>query len=224
VGDSSAEPVWRSWIPGFDRWAATYDDEVGDPWMAYEAAWAFVERSLLAGLGGLAGRRVADIGCGTGEFLRRMVRAGAIGTGIEPSAGMRAAAVAKVPDVVIHDGDLAAIPLPDDSVDAVIATYVVSHLSTSEQPVAIEELLRIVAGAGPIVIVDVPSVEADDLPRVRQILRGAGRGDQIEWYERGFGLDLRTWERRLQAAGRGVVVEPLGPLLAGLAALPRGAA
>ena len=220
MGEPGADPAWRAWIPGFDRWAATYDDEIADPWMAYEAAWTFVERSLHAGLGGLAGRRVADIGCGTGEFLRRLGQGGAIGAGVEPSAGMRAAAKAKLPDVIVEEGDLAAIPLGDGSVDAAIATYVVSHLSAIEQPDAIDELLRVVVGTGPIIIVDVPSAGAGDLPRVRQALQDAGRDDQFEWYERGFGLDLATWDRRLRDARRTVTIEPLGPLLVGLAALP----
>ena len=214
------DEAWRAWIPGFDRWAASYDDEVGDPWFAYERAWAFVERSLQAGLGALAGRTVVDVGCGTGEFLRRMVERGAQGVGIEPSAGMRAAAERKVPGATLLDGHLAAIPLDDASVEAAIATYVVSHLTPTEQPAAIAELLRVVDGAGPIVVVDVAKTGPDDLPRVRDVLRAAGHGDQVEWYERGFGLDVAAWRTRLEGAGRRVVTESLGPLLMGLAGLP----
>ena len=200
--------------------AATYDDAVRDPWLAYEAAWSFVARSLAAGLGDLHGRRVADVGCGTGEFLGRLVELGAIGVGVEPSPGMRAAAERKLPGVAVVDGHLAAIPLPDGGVDGAIATYVVSHLSAAEQPAAIDELLRVVAGAGPIVVVDVPMATPSDLPRVRDLLRAADREDQLAWYEEGSGLDLALWRRRLEATGRRVATEPLGPLLLGLAGLP----
>jgi SAM-dependent methyltransferase len=210
---------WRAWIPGFDRWAETYDDETRDPWFAYEAAWAFVERSLRAGVGDLAGRRVVDVGCGTGEFLRRVVARGADGIGVEPSAGMREAARRKVPGAAILDGHLAAIPLPDGGADAAISTYVVSHLSAAEQPAAIDEILRVVAGSGPIVIVDVAAAAPADLPRVREALRAAGREAQAEWYERGFGLDVATWRRRLEGSGRRTLLDPLGPLLIGLAGL-----
>jgi SAM-dependent methyltransferase len=215
--------AWRAWIPGFDRLAPTYDQEVLDPWLAYDAAWSFVERSLRTGLGDLRGRPVADVGCGTGEFLRRLVGEGARGIGIEPSSGMREAALRKVAGAAVHDGHLAAIPLPDGSVDAAIATYVVSHLSAAEQPAAIDELLRVVAGAGPIIVVDVARAIPADLPRVREVLRAAGRESQVEWYELGNGLDVAAWQERLEGSGRQVVLEALGPLLIGLAGLPRGA-
>lgn len=179
---------------------------------------------LRAGLGDLRGRRVVDIGCGTGEFLGRCVGLGAAGIGIEPSAGMREAAHRKVPDATILDGHLAAIPLGDGAVDAAVATYVVSHLSAAEQPAAIDGLLRVVVRDGPIVVVDVPRALPEDMPRVRDALTAAGRTEQIVWYERGFGLDVAAWERRFEATGRRVVREPLGPLLFGMAGLPKTAA
>jgi hypothetical protein len=77
-----------------------------------------------------------------------------------------------------------------------------------------------VRGAGPIVVVDVPVAAPDDLPRVREILIAAGRADQVAWYERGFGLDVAAWRDGLEASGREVVLEPLGPLLVGLAGRP----
>jgi ubiquinone/menaquinone biosynthesis C-methylase UbiE len=211
---------WRSWIAGFDRWAPTYDAATADPFFAYEAAWVFVEHALRTGLGDLRGRRVVDVGCGTGAFLRRLADGGAVPVGVEPSAGMRAEAALKIPGAAILDGHLAAIPLDDGAADAAIATYVVSHLSPAEQPAAIAELLRVVRGAGPIVVVDVPVAAPDDLPRVREILIAAGRADQVAWYERGFGLDVAAWRDGLEASGREVVLEPLGPLLVGLAGRP----
>jgi SAM-dependent methyltransferase len=164
-----------------------------------------------------------DVGCGTGEFLGRCVDLGATGIGVEPSGGMREAAHRKVADATILDGHLAAIPLGDEAVDAAIATYVVSHLAPIEQPAALDELIRVVACDGPIVLVDVPRALPDDLPRVRDVLTAAGRAEQIEWFERGFGLDVPIWVRRFQDAGRRVVREPLGPLLLGLAGLPQAA-
>lgn len=212
--------AWRSWIERFDRSAATYDDETRDPWLAYEAAWSFVERTLRTALGELGGKRIADVGCGTGEYLRRLVGCGALGIGVEPSAGMRAEARAKVPTAPVLDGHLAAIPVEDGSVDGLIATYVVSHLSPAEQPAALDEILRVVAGIGPIVVVDVPAASPADMPRVREVLQAAGRESQVAWYEQGNGLALDLWRGRLEASGRRVAVEPLGPLLIGLAGLP----
>jgi ubiquinone/menaquinone biosynthesis C-methylase UbiE len=209
--------TWRSWIPRFDAWAATYDSDTRDPWLSYEAAWAFVERALRSGSGAMEGRLVADVGCGTGEFLGRIVAAGGRGIGIDPSAGMRDAAARKVPAARILDGHLMAIPLADRNVDAVVATYVVSHLEPAEQPAALREFLRVVTSTGTIVVVDVPTVSPAELPRVRSVLAAHGRQAEIEWYERGHGLALADWAAGLTASGRRVFVEPLGPLLVGLA-------
>jgi ubiquinone/menaquinone biosynthesis C-methylase UbiE len=218
MGDVDAP--WRSWIPVFDRWAATYDDDTRDPWLAYETAWRFVESALSFGLGTLDRRSIVDVGCGTGEFVRRLVRLGAIATGIEPSAGMRDAARLKVPGTTFLDGHLESIPLGDHTVDAAIATYVVSHLVPSDQPAALGELVRVVVDGGPIVVVDVPSVGVADLPRVAEVLRAGGRESQIEWYERGNGLDCEAWQAGLEASGRTVTTRSLGPLLVGLATRP----
>jgi len=216
-----ADEAWQAWIPRFDAWADTYDEDTRDPWFAYEDAWSFVERSLRAGLGGLAGRSVVDVGCGTGEFLRRLADEGVLVMAVEPSAGMREVAAAKVPGARIMDGHLASIPLEDGAVDAAIATYVVSHLEPADQPEALRELLRVVAGTGPIVVVDVPTVEPDALPRVREVLAGAGRTEQADWFERGYGLAVPEWCAMLEDAGRRVRIESLGPLLIGVAGLPR---
>jgi putative AdoMet-dependent methyltransferase len=213
---------WREWLPVFDRWAPAYDADTRDPWLAYEAAWGFVERSLRAGLGTIRGKRVLDVGCGTGEFVRRLADLGGFGIGVEPSEGMRRVARAKVPAAIFLDGHLAATSLPDDTADAAIATYVVSHLAPGEQPGAIAELLRVVADTGPIVVVDVPTASPSDMQRVRNVLRAAGRESDVEWFERGSGLACHDWRVALEASGRAVTIEPLGPLLIGLAALPIG--
>ncbi|HSK52357.1 MAG TPA: methyltransferase domain-containing protein [Clostridia bacterium] len=211
---------WREWLPVFDRWAPSYDEDTRDPWLAYEVAWEFVERSLRAGLDTIRGKRILDVGCGTGEFVRRLADLGAVGIGVEPSEGMRRVARSKVPSARFLDGHLAATSLPDDAVDAAIATYVVSHLAPAEQPGAIAELMRVVADRGPIVVVDVAAASLSDMPRVTDVLRAAGRESQVEWFERGSGLACPDWRVALEASGRTVAVEPLGPLLIGLAALP----
>jgi ubiquinone/menaquinone biosynthesis C-methylase UbiE len=163
-----------------------------------------------------------DVGCGTGAFVRRLADLGARVTGVEPSPGMRDVAAARVPEAAIVDGHLASIPVGDGGADALISTYTVSHLPPAEQPAALAEMLRVVAARGPIVIVDVPVVPPDDLPRVREMLVASGRTDQMDWYARGLGLDLPSWRDALERTGRRVHVELLGPLVTGLAAVDPG--
>lgn len=65
--------------------------------------------------------RVVDLGAGTGLLSRVVMDAGHEVIPVEPDAGMRAQLDAATPGVKALDGSAEAIPLPDASVDAVIA-------------------------------------------------------------------------------------------------------
>lgn len=215
---------WQTWLPSFDTWAATYDDQVrDDPWFAYESAWAFVEGLIGEALEDPTGRTILDVGCGTGEFLRRWAERGATVIGVEPSAGMRAEARRKLPGVAILDGDLCAIPLADATADAALVTYVLSHLSAEEKLLALAELRRVVRPGGLIVVVDVAIDGSDDLQRVRRLLQETGRATQIEWYERGFAIDLRGLRELIERDDRWIEARQIGPTLWGIGWAVRGA-
>jgi len=73
----------------------------------------------LAGTLGLrAGQRVADVGAGTGKFTRLLAATGAQVLAIEPVEQMRAA-IDALPGVTALDGAAQALPLPDQSLDAI---------------------------------------------------------------------------------------------------------
>jgi len=63
--------------------------------------------------------RVLDLGAGTGLFTARLVERGLQVVAVEPSDGMRAELSAALPQVEALAGTAEAVPLPDDSVDAV---------------------------------------------------------------------------------------------------------
>lgn len=68
-----------------------------------------------------ASSTVTDLGAGTGKLSRLLVPTGARILAVEPQASMRHVLRAAVPSVEALDGTAEAIPLQDDSVDAVIA-------------------------------------------------------------------------------------------------------
>jgi SAM-dependent methyltransferase len=70
---------------------------------------------------GRAAPRVVDIGAGTGILTGALVRLGADVTAIEPDRDMLAELRARLPGVRAEQGSAEAIPLPDGSVDAVLA-------------------------------------------------------------------------------------------------------
>lgn len=67
------------------------------------------------------GRRVAEVGAGTGKFTRLLALTGARVTALEPVAAMRTTLAELLPQVEVVDGLAEATGLADGAVDAVVA-------------------------------------------------------------------------------------------------------
>ncbi len=100
-----------------------------------------------AGLG--PGRRVLDLAAGTGKLTRLLVPTGAEVVAVEPVAAMRDQLVALLPDVEVLDGTAEALPLPDESVDAVTVAQAFHWFDP--QP-ALAEVRRVLRGDGTLVL------------------------------------------------------------------------
>jgi len=97
---------------GFQAGAAAY--ERGRPgYPAGVIEWLGVE------LGLRPGRRVADVGAGTGKLTRELVRSGAEVVAVEPVPGMRDVLERAVPGVEVLDGTAETLPMGDESIDAI---------------------------------------------------------------------------------------------------------
>ncbi|MEO0492947.1 MAG: class I SAM-dependent methyltransferase [Actinomycetota bacterium] len=130
----------------YDRWAARYDADHDDwDWIGPEQAVRAL--STLGQVG-----TVLDAGCGTGRVGRALHAAGWTGTlvGVDLSAGMLAVAGETGRYERLVQATLTAIPLDDDTVDAVIATGVFTHGHVG--PEAFPEVLRVVRPGGWVII------------------------------------------------------------------------
>lgn len=107
--------------------------------------------------------RVADIGAGTGKLTAALVRAGHQVVAVEPLDEMRAVLRRRVPAAVALPGRAEAVPLPDGSVDAVVAG---AAFHWFERDLALREIERILAG-----------------PQILGLL-GNGFDTSIEWVAR----------------------------------------
>jgi ArsR family transcriptional regulator len=100
---------------------------------------------------------IADIGTGTGFVAAGLAGRVAHVIGIDDSAGMLAVAEKNlrqlgVCNVELRRGDVAALPLPDDSVDAAVANMVLHH---AVDPAAmLGEMARVVRPGGTVAICD----------------------------------------------------------------------
>lgn len=113
---------------------------------------------LLAREGALSGKRVLDIGCGTGIHASILAEQfGCRMTGIDASAGMVRQARARIDDV--QQGVAEELPFADESFDAALMMMVAHHLDRSR---AFAEARRVLGSGGLLLIV---TTHPDAFPR-----------------------------------------------------------
>ncbi len=99
MGTSCTERAYATLAPHYDKFTRHHRHEV------------WLERlETLARTYGLRGRRVLDVGCGTGKSLLPLVRRGYDGAGCDVSAAMLSRARAVLPEVPLHRADMRALP------------------------------------------------------------------------------------------------------------------
>lgn len=95
--------------------------------------------------GDLTGKRVLDVGAGTGKLTRFLVRHGAIVSAIEPDDEMRKVLVRRSPEVEVLLGSAESVPASDATFDAVFSS---SAWHWFVQPDATDELARVLRDDG----------------------------------------------------------------------------
>ena len=104
-------------VEGYDRWAATYDEQV-NPLILLE------EPVTLDLIGDVKAQVVADLGCGTGRYCLLMAERGAASvTGVDSSEKMVGVARAKVeayPQIDLRVCRMDETELPGESFDLVV--------------------------------------------------------------------------------------------------------
>jgi ubiquinone/menaquinone biosynthesis C-methylase UbiE len=117
--------------------------------------------ALLAEAGDLRGRRVLDIGCGTGTLAAWLTdRAAARVWGVDPSPEMLAVARGKVPDGVgLKEGRAEALPFKDGWFERVVMMLVFHHVDGAA---ALEEIHRVLGEDGRLVIGTFAPAQFDD--------------------------------------------------------------
>lgn len=120
-------------------------------------------------LGDAPGRRVLDLGAGTGKLTAALVALGADVVAVEPDPAMLAELRRALPDTEALAGSGEAVPLPDASVDAVLAGHA---LHWFDMTVAGPELARVLVPGG--TLAGLWNVLDDRVPWVAELTRVGG--------------------------------------------------
>jgi len=129
----------------------------------------------------LAGKRVVDVGCGTGILVRGLAQAGARPIGIEVSESQLAEAIAADAGAgaryLVGRGEQ--LPLEDSSVDVVVFMRSLHHVAPDQLTNALLESARVLAPGG-VVYVSEPLADGDYFELVSMVddERGARRAAQ----------------------------------------------
>lgn len=127
-----------------DKW------ESGTPYERYVGRWSRrVAPLFLSWLNIPAGQRWLDVGCGTGALSATILaqRSPHHVIGVEPSRGFLDTARLQLQDrVEFHEGNAAAIPLPDAWVDVVVSGLVLNFVPDARA--ALAEMKRVAAPGG----------------------------------------------------------------------------
>lgn len=126
---------------GYDELAATYAEQRSGDGPATEVLESFLPSVPEGG-------RVLDAGCGQGTpVLRRLAERGPA-VGVDISRESLRLARERVPAAATVQGDLTALSLATDAVDAVVASWSLIHVPLADHPATIEEFARVLRPGG----------------------------------------------------------------------------
>ncbi|MFI0241528.1 class I SAM-dependent methyltransferase [Streptomyces sp. NPDC016845] len=109
--------------------------------------------SAFAGLVREAGDvRVADVGCGPGHVTGLLGEMGVEAVGFDLSPGMVEYARRAEPGLRFEVGRMEALPVADGAFGGVLAHYSVIHTPPGEVPALLEELVRVLAPGGLVLV------------------------------------------------------------------------
>jgi ubiquinone/menaquinone biosynthesis C-methylase UbiE len=123
---------------------------------------------IVAAFAPLAGKRILDIGCGTGVLARSLSAEGARVTGVDPNAEALAAARRAVPTGTFHPAGAEALPFADRSFDGAVFLNSLHHVPEPAMHRALREAARVVKPARPVVVIE-PLAEGSFFSALRPV-------------------------------------------------------
>ena len=156
-----------------------------------------------------AGRRLLDVGCGTGHHLARLAASGFRAAGVDGSASMLAQARRQDARAALAQGDVARLPFAGSAFDVVLCVEVLRYLPDGRPLLA--EIARVLRPGGLCLVTAVPRLSLNGYPLVNRL---APRALGVSPLRQHF-TSVRALRRDLEQAGlRTEAVHPVywGPV------------
>ena len=102
----------------------------------------------------IAGLKILDIGCGTGNFAGQLVAEGVEAIGIDPGEDAIRAATAAVPQATFLEGVAEALPFDNATFDISMMINSLHHVPEMAMQAALGEAARVVGPNGVVIIVE----------------------------------------------------------------------
>ncbi|MEO6225933.1 MAG: metalloregulator ArsR/SmtB family transcription factor [Sphingomicrobium sp.] len=166
--------------------------DVWDQIRSLHVAESEVERAIGDALGGRPLGRLVDIGTGTGRMIELFGPRAVQSVGIDRSSEMLRLARVKLEAAGIQpslrQGDMYALPLPDDCADSVIIHQVLHYAHSPAA--AIAEAARVLAPGGTLLIVDFAAHEREELRSSDAHIRLGFEDDAMAGWFTAAGLEV----------------------------------
>lgn len=168
---------------GFDIWSKDYDKSVEAssreyPFEGYYEVLNHVYNSIDC----KAGRRILDVGFGTGILTNKLYEEGARIYGMDFSQGMIDIAQEKMPEGTFIRWDFNdGVPpmLKEITFDYMISSYAIHHLNDDEKVEFIEELKQLLIPGGKIIVADVSFENQQELKDCRALSGDSWDEDEV---------------------------------------------
>lgn len=98
------------------------------------------------------GSHVLDAGCGAGRPVLQTVARDHDAVGMDISKTMLERSRQHAPSAALVEGDLGALPFPDDAFDAVVSLYAIIHVPKTEHKRVLSEFQRVLRPGGEVLV------------------------------------------------------------------------
>lgn len=167
----------------------------------------FGDRADLVGLLGLLDETwsVGDLGCGTGQVTELLAPFVAQVVGVDESPAMLSAARKRLighDNVALREGDLGALPIDDESLDAALLFLVLHY--TADPAEVLSEACRVLKPDGRLLVVDMmPHDRSEFRDLMGHVWQGFAAPDLARWSAQAGLRDLRYHALPADAAAKG---------------------